>query len=587
MKILCLKSSLFVNGYMSLSLAKILKPLLLSIFLVISTNISLAQNVHSSSKKVIRNFEKAKSSFLNKDYDKSLSYVNEAIRSDSSFTDAILLKAELLTEMNDDLAAIETYELLFKTDSMAFPRAALALSKLYDNRYVYDKSVDILQWFLSLNNQKESLREYADSQLQLCLFRKELFENPVEYNPRNLGDVVNTSADEYVNQYYVNESKLIFTKRYNSDSPDDIYLKENIFVTNVIDSIFTIPVFLFEGKNADDLGAANISADGNTVYFSICGREDGLGSCDIYYSELRNGQWSKAINLRAINTSSWESQPCISHDGNELYFVRLDSRKGTSDIFVSKRNGDGTWNEAERLNPNVNSDGNEMAPFIHHDGKTLYFSSDGHKGMGGYDLFVARRDDNSDWTESENLGYPINTNGDEINLVVSNDAVKAFISAERADGYGGYDIYEFELKDEYRPQAVEIEIPSVEDLYATAMRKGTSISLRDIYFEFDSYELRQDSEKGLDALATFLNDYPDVGIELSGHTDDMGDEEYNWRLSERRAESVREALINKGISSDRIKTKGCGSSQPLFPNNFDDELRALNRRVSMTFVKEF
>ena len=105
---------------MNLTIAKILKPLLLSISLILSTNISLAQNIHSSSKKTIRNFEKAKSSFLNKDYDKSLSYVNDAIRSDSSFTDAILLKAELLTEMKDVINALETYELLFKTDSMAF-----------------------------------------------------------------------------------------------------------------------------------------------------------------------------------------------------------------------------------------------------------------------------------------------------------------------------------------------------------------------------------------------------------------------------------------------------------------------------------
>ncbi len=573
---------------MNLTIAKILKPLLLSISLILSTNISLAQNIHSSSKKTIRNFEKAKSSFLNKDYDKSLSYVNDAIRSDSSFTDAILLKAELLTEMKDVINAIETYELLFKTDSMAFPRAALALSKLYDNQQRYGESADMLQWFLSFDNQKESLREYAEKQLQLSLFRKELFDNPVEYNPHNIGNIVNTSADEYVNQYYVNESKLIFTKRYKSDLPEDVFLKENIFVTNIIDTIFTIPDFLFEGnETADDIGAANISDDGNTIYFSICGGEDGLGSCDIYYSELSDGNWSEAINIGAINTSNWESQPCISHDGNELYFVRRDSKKGTSDIFVSKRNNDGSWDKAERLNSNINTDGNEMAPFIHHDGMTLYFSSDGHNGMGGYDLFVARKNENNEWTEAENLGYPLNTQGDEINIVVSNDAITAFISADRTDGFGGYDIYEFELNDRFRPEFIEIEIPSVEDLYVDAMMKGASISLKNIYFEFDSYELRQDSEDGLNALSSFLKSYPNVEVELSGHTDDMGDEDYNQRLSERRAESVKKALINKGVSSDRIKTKGCGSSQPLLPNNFDDELRALNRRVSMTFVKEY
>lgn len=572
---------------MNQSLAKILKPLLMTIFLIASSNLSYTQNYNSSSKKAVKYFQKAKDNFLNKNYEKSLSYVNDAIGSDSSFTDAILLKAELMLELKNNSEAIETYELLFNTDSMAFPRAAISLSKLYMDDFKYDNSIELLNWFLSLEKQKESTREYAEKYLQLASFRKTLFENPVEYNPRNIGNVVNTSDDEYVNQYYVNKSKLIFTKRYNSGR-EDFYLKENIFVTEMIDSIFTIPVFLFEeGDSYDDIGAANLNSDGDLIYFSACGREEGLGSCDIYYSELRDGRWTEATNIRSINTSNWESQPCVSRDGRELYFVRRDSKKGTSDIFVSKRNDDGSWDSPMRLNSNINSDGNEMAPFIHHDGKTLYFSSDGHQGMGGYDLFVTRKNKDNEWTNPENIGYPINTAGDEINLVVSNDAAKAFISADRVDGFGGYDIYEFELDDKFKPQVVEIEIPSVEELYADAMKKGTSVSLKNIYFEFDSSELKPESDEGMEILATFLKNHSDMKIELSGHTDDTGEEEYNQRLSERRAESVKLALINKGISSERIKTKGCGSSQPLLPNNFDDELRALNRRVSMTFVKEF
>ena len=116
-----------------------------------------------------------------------------------------------------------------------------------------------------------------------------------------------------------------------------------------------------------------------------------------------------------------------------------------------------------------------------------------------------------------------------------------------------------------------------------ALKKMKDVTLRNIYFNFDSAELTSESDDGIDEVYAFLLQYPELKIEIVGHTDDMGSESYNQVLSEKRAKSVANALINKGISAERIKTKGCGSTQPLFPNNFDDELRDLNRRVSMGF----
>ena len=116
------------------------------------------------------------------------------------------------------------------------------------------------------------------------------------------------------------------------------------------------------------------------------------------------------------------------------------------------------------------------------------------------------------------------------------------------------------------------------------MEKHNSVVLKNIYFDFDSADLREDSEDGVKAVYDFLRLNPDKNILLEGHTDDVGSEEYNLLLSKKRAESVKSALINKGVSADRIKTKGCGSSQPLSTNNFDDELKTLNRRVSMSLI---
>lgn len=553
---------------------------MMTVFFVVA-NCIYAQSYHSSSKKAIKHFEKSRQEFLNENYESAMSSVNKALRCDDKFTDAYLLKAELYLELKEDSLAIESYENVFKIDSMSFPKSSIALAKLYSKGFQFDKAIDLLNWYLALDNQRESLRKLAEQQLSVISFQKYLVENPVDYNPENIGGV-NTLADEYVNQYYVNEDKIIFTKRYKSDLEENPYLEENVFVTMKYDSLWSLPELLFD--NLNDIGAANISADGDEIYFSASGWENGLGSCDIYYVRFKNGRWSEPINLKSVNTSGWESQPCVSRDGKELYFVRRNKKTGTSDIYVSKRDAEGKWQSADCLGFNVNTEGNEMAPFIHYDGRTLYFSSDTRLGMGGYDLFMSQRDDNGEWKESVNLGYPLNTYGDEINLVVLNDASKAYMSALRKEGNGGYDIYEFDLDVKFRPQYVEIERPSVEEYYADALEKHNSVVLKNIYFDFDSVDLREDSEGGINAVYDFLRLNPDKNILLEGHTDDVGSEDYNLVLSKKRAESVKSALINKGISADRIKTKGCGSSQPLSTNNFDDELKTLNRRVSMSLI---
>jgi outer membrane protein OmpA-like peptidoglycan-associated protein len=461
---------------------------------------------------------------------------------------------------------------------MAYPKSAISLSKLYMKYFCYDKSVSLLNWFLSLPGQKESVRNIAERELALAKFRKELVENPVDYNPENIGNIVNSSDDEYVNQYYPAEEKIVFTNFHRFES----LVSENVYVSYMIDSLWTLPELLFENIDAKDIGAANISADGSEIYFSSSALGDSYGSCDIYCVKFADGKWSAPNNINSINTPEWESQPCLSVDGKELYFVRGNKKLSTTDLFVSYKDDNGNWSKAERLNSKINTEGNERSPFIHYDGKTLYFSSDSHPGMGGYDLFMSRRDANGEWSKPVNLGYPLNSLNDEMNLVVSNDAVKAFISSQRLDGSGGFDIYEFELDEKFRPEEKEIKTISEEDYYVAAMKKGADVTLRNIYFEFDSAELTAESFDGINEVCGFLLEYPDLKIEIVGHTDDMGDENYNQRLSERRAESVAKALIDRGVSAERIKTKGCGSTQPLLPNNFD-ELRDFNRRVSMGF----
>ena len=207
--------------------------LLMSVMFISSTSLP-AQSYNTSSSKAIKYFEKARQEFLCKNYDEALLNVDKALQKDDEFADAYLLKAELYLELNDDSLAMESYENVFKIDSMSFPKSSIVLSKLYSEYLQFDKSIRLLEWYLSLDGQSDKLRKLAEQQLHLAYFRKSLVENPVDYSPRNIGSDVNTTGDEYVNQYHVNKNKIIFTKRYKTEN--EYYLEENVFVATQCDS---------------------------------------------------------------------------------------------------------------------------------------------------------------------------------------------------------------------------------------------------------------------------------------------------------------------------------------------------------------
>jgi outer membrane protein OmpA-like peptidoglycan-associated protein len=301
-------------------------------------------------------------------------------------------------------------------------------------------------------------------------------------------------------------------------------------------------------------------------------------SCDIYVSELKEGRWGMPKRLEgSLNTNSWESQPCVSGDGRELYFVSR--RSGDADIYRCVRNADGMWGEPQNLGEPINTKGTEMAPFLHPDGHTLYFSSDKHIGMGGYDLFMSRRGEDGRWQEPVNLGFPINTDGDEINFFVAADGKTAFISSQREGGFGGYDIYTFELPEEIRSDSANY-LSSVD---VTELSPGDAIILQNIYFEYNSSALKSESEDGIQMIADFLRRNPDLKVELAGHTDNVGRESYNLKLSTNRANAVRKALIAKGVDKTRLTVKGYGTSRPVVPND-TEEHRAINRRTEMIII---
>ena len=370
---------------------------------------------------------------------------------------------------------------------------------------------------------------------------------------QNLGPTVNTEGDEYINQAF--PDSIAFTRRSGN---------EFVFVSRIVEGQYQHAEPLnINWHNANGIGAASFTADGKRMYFVGIEYPEGLGRGDVYYSDWLDNQWSEPINLgKPINSATMESQPCISADGEEMYFVR-DTKSNKSNIYFSQYL-QGEWSTPQSI-ATINTRFGEMAPFIHPDGRTLFFASEGHNGMGGYDIFVCRKLLNGTWSEPVNLGAPVNSDKNEISCVVSSDGKKCYVSSDRDGGLGGYDIYVFDFKD--------INMPEIVDT--------THFVMRNINFEFDSAVLQESSFPSIDSLANFLKENPLITIEILGFTDDSGTAEHNQKLSSDRANSVKVALINKGVSEERLRATGYGSNNPIAPND-SEEHKALNRRVEIT-----
>ena len=295
-------------------------------------------------------------------------------------------------------------------------------------------------------------------------YRKKTFQFAVDYaanhsnssyqfTPVNLGDSINTSSSEYYPSITINDSLFVFTRRGVGIRED--FVESTILPHHEYSKSKTISGSINEEPSK---GAINISQDGDWLIFAGNFPSSGLGNFDLYISYQTPQGWSEPINLGPqINTEFWESSPSLSSDKNTLYFSSdRPGGYGGKDLYVSHHLSNGKWSEALNMGSSVNTTGDELAPFIHADNNTLYFTSDGLPGYGGSDLFVMRRKNapeshGDEWNAPENLGYPINTIENDGSLFIASNGVDAFYSSDRADSRGGLDLYRFELRADIRP----------------------------------------------------------------------------------------------------------------------------------------
>ncbi|MDB5013873.1 MAG: Outer rane porin precursor, partial [Daejeonella sp.] len=309
--------------------------------------------------------------------------------------------------------------------------------------------------YIAYSSVTEAGKKLTDKYIQDCEFSIVAVKNPVVFKPQNLGSSINTSDAEYLPVVTADEETLIFTRMKNRG--------EDFYTSTKTKGEWNESEYLSKDINTDfyNEGAQCISPDGAYLFFTGCNRPDGLGRCDIYISKKEGKSWSKPFNIGApINTPGWESQPSLSADGRTLYFVSTrPGGIGGYDLWKSDLNNDGSWTIPVNLGPNVNTVYDEQSPFIHPDNQTLYFSSTGWPGFGNKDLFVSRKvttstSDSFDWSTPENLGFPINSWGEESGLTLSSNGKTGFFASNQPNGFGNLDIYSFEVPDKLRPKLV-------------------------------------------------------------------------------------------------------------------------------------
>lgn len=411
---------------------------------------------NAQSKKSKKLFEKARESDKEGDQTKAIEYLDKAIEKSPEYVEAYLFAADIYKTKENFEMAVNYYESLSNNYEVPYYFYLFYGEVLFEIGR-YDDAVVSFREYLKSNKAASKYKEKVRTYIANCEFSKIAQSSPKPFDPVNLGGLVNSKNMEYFPSISADGNSLVFTYRAPNENKSDEDFFISVRDTNTGEWTQSKPAAGFLNTQLNE-GAQTITSDGNIIYFAACERQDGFGSCDIYASFYKgNGQWTKAINLGPkVNSRVWDTQPSISSDGKTLYFVRAShGRAKNKDIYYTELQNNGRWAEAKKLEGPINTKGNETSPFIHFDNKTLYFSSDGHPGLGELDFFVSRKKEDGTWGKPENLGYPINSKEEDFSLIVSPDGKTAYFSSERLeDNLGLQDLYSFILPKDSR--AIEI-----------------------------------------------------------------------------------------------------------------------------------
>ncbi|MFO7829318.1 MAG: tetratricopeptide repeat protein, partial [Bacteroidales bacterium] len=356
--------------------------------------------------------------------------------------------------------AAENYTLNYRNNTFAETKAPLDALFYLGNAYLInnqiDEAIDAYTAFQNKISQNKKFankdiydEEYLQKQFDACRNALKFQDNPINFIASNIGSPINTRFSEYNPVVSGDGSTLVFTA--------SLQFYDAIFFSKKKDGEWSYPVNLMSQLGVDgNTSTVALSYDGTELY--LYRDDDFIGN--IYVSFYRNGSWTKIKKLNEnINTKYWEAHASLSPDGNELYFVsNREGGYGDLDIYVSERLTDTTWSQPKNLGKEINTQWNENTPFLTADGSKLFFSSEGHENMGGYDIFYSEKI-NGQWSTPKNIGYPINTTDDDLFFVPYENGKFAYSSEYSDYGYGGSDIYLYQLF--HIPESSNVKIEGV------------------------------------------------------------------------------------------------------------------------------
>jgi outer membrane protein OmpA-like peptidoglycan-associated protein/tetratricopeptide (TPR) repeat protein len=429
-----------------------LNTLLIFCLLFITNYLSAQYDPYKINKKAISLYNQAMEKANDGNFKEAIDLLDQCVKIEEKYADAYLSLGGIYGQLKNYKSSTDYYEKAFAIDSNYTNEFKLPYSMDLAGQGRFEEALATINSLLSKEKISSATRRASEH-------RKKTYEFAVDYaakhphssyqfTPVNLGDSINTSNSEYYPSITINDSLFVFTRRGQGIRED--FVESMILHDHRYSQSKTISGSINEEPSK---GAINISQDGDWLVFAGNFPSDGFGNFDLYISYSTPQGWSEPINLGAqINTEFWESSPSLSADKNTLYFSSdRPGGYGGKDLYVSYRLANGKWSKAVNMGPSVNTAGDELAPFIHADNNTLYFTSDGLPGYGDADLFMMRRKNATEWNTPENLGYPINTIENDGSLFIASNGIDAYYSSDRADSRGGLDLYRFELRPDIRP----------------------------------------------------------------------------------------------------------------------------------------
>ena len=392
-------------------------------------------------------------------------YLEKAVRLDNTYAHGLYLLGELMLRKKEFLKAEALFAKLMEVCPEYKAEVSYFLGVLYQEGGKNEKAIPLFEAFLKNPERDFGYDKEVKAALEEARLENQLKGNPVPFDPKPV-QRVSTLADEYLATISPDQQTLFFTRRSRKVNRKDgpaarvRMVEEFSQASRQANGDFEQGAPMPSPFNTSfNEGGPSITADNTELYFTVCEDLDGYRNCDIYYSERdAYGYWTtpKSVGDHINRRDSWESQPSVAANGDVLYFTsNREGGVGKLDLYRCTRNEAGAWSRPKILSTAVNTPGNEKTPFIHSDSRTLYFASDGHAGLGGFDIFYVQAQDTS-WGPVQNIGYPINQEEDDLGLFVSLDGQTAYFASNKIRSTTGWDLYQFQPPEQAKPDNVAL-----------------------------------------------------------------------------------------------------------------------------------